>query len=186
MKFYNLGAQSHVRVSFDQAEYTADVVATGALRLLEAFRDYAAQSEKRPRYYQAGSSEMFGASAPPQNEKTPFYPRSPYAVSKVAAHWYGGESARSLRAVHLQRDSVQPRIAAARGDVCHAQDHTRAGPHQAGIAGEAVPRQSGRAARLGPRRPITFDAMWMMLQRRAGRFRRGNRRGTIRCASFWN
>src|SRR6202051_1406783 len=86
---YNLGAQSHVRVSFDQAEYTADVVATGALRLLEAFRDYAAQSGKRPRYYQAGSSEMFGASAPPQNESTPFYPRSPYAVSKVAAHWYG-------------------------------------------------------------------------------------------------
>jgi len=86
---YNLGAQSHVRVSFDQAEYTADIVATGALRLLEAFRDYAAQNEKQPRYYQAGSSEMFGASAPPQNEDTPFYPRSPYAVSKVAAHWYG-------------------------------------------------------------------------------------------------
>jgi len=82
---YNLGAQSHVRVSFDQAEYTADVVATGALRLLEAFRDYALQSSKQPRYYQAGSSEMFGASAPPQNEQTPFYPRSPYAVSKVAA-----------------------------------------------------------------------------------------------------
>src|SRR6266704_5054379 len=59
---YNLGAQSHVRVSFDQAEYTADVVATGTLRLLEAFRDYAVQSGKRPRYYQAGSSEMFGAS----------------------------------------------------------------------------------------------------------------------------
>src|SRR5271170_2082536 len=86
---YNLGAQSHVRVSFDQAEYTADIVATGALRLLEAFRDYARESGGRPRFYQAGSSEMFGASPPPQNEDTPFYPRSPYAVSKVAAHWYG-------------------------------------------------------------------------------------------------
>src|SRR4029077_4336117 len=85
---YNLGAQSHVRVSFDQAEYTADVVATGALRLLEAFRDYARESGRQPRFYQAGSSEMFGASPPPQNESTPFYPRSPYAVSKVAAHWY--------------------------------------------------------------------------------------------------
>ena len=85
---YNLGAQSHVRVSFDQAEYTADVVATGALRLLEAFRDYAQESGRRPRFYQAGSSEMFGATPPPQNEKTPFYPRSPYAVAKVAAHWY--------------------------------------------------------------------------------------------------
>src|SRR5258705_5712366 len=85
---YNLGAQSHVRVSFDQAEYTADIVATGTLRLLEAFRDYASGRERRPRFYQAGSSEMFGASPPPQNESTPFYPRSPYAVSKVAAHWY--------------------------------------------------------------------------------------------------
>jgi len=85
---YNLGAQSHVRVSFDQAEYTADIVATGTLRLLEAFRDYALASEQRPRFYQAGSSEMFGAAPPPQNEATPFYPRSPYAVSKVAAHWY--------------------------------------------------------------------------------------------------
>ena len=87
-EIYNLGAQSHVRVSFDQAEYTADIVATGALRLLEAFRDYARETEQEPRFYQAGSSEMFGASPPPQNEETPFYPRSPYAVSKLAAHWY--------------------------------------------------------------------------------------------------
>jgi len=87
-EIYNLGAQSHVRVSFDQAEYTADIVATGALRLLEAFRDYALESGRDIRFYQAGSSEMFGASPPPQSEKTPFYPRSPYAVSKVAAHWY--------------------------------------------------------------------------------------------------
>jgi GDPmannose 4,6-dehydratase len=85
---YNLAAQSHVRVSFDQPEYTADVVATGTLRLLEALRDYALASGKQPRFYQAGSSEMFGASHPPQSEVTPFYPRSPYAVSKVAAHWY--------------------------------------------------------------------------------------------------
>ncbi len=86
-EIYNLAAQSHVRVSFDQAEYTADVVATGTLRLLEAVRDYAARGNA-VRFYQAGSSEMFGAAAPPQNEATPFYPRSPYAVSKVAAHWY--------------------------------------------------------------------------------------------------
>jgi GDPmannose 4,6-dehydratase len=87
-EIYNLGAQSHVRVSFDQAEYTADIVATGTLRLLEAFRGYARETGREPRFYQAGSSEMFGASLPPQNEATPFYPRSPYAVSKVAAHWY--------------------------------------------------------------------------------------------------
>ncbi len=85
---YNLAAQSHVRVSFDQPEYTADAVATGTLRLLEAVRDQGVISGKAARFYQASSSEMYGAAAPPQSEATPFYPRSPYAVSKVAAHWY--------------------------------------------------------------------------------------------------
>jgi GDPmannose 4,6-dehydratase len=87
-EIYHLAAQSHVRVSFDQPEYTADVVATGALRLFETVRDHTGLSGEPVKIYQAGSSEMFGAAAPPQNEKTPFYPRSPYAASKVAAHWY--------------------------------------------------------------------------------------------------
>lgn len=87
-EIYNLGAQSHVRVSFDQPEYTADSVALGTLRLLEALRDYVGRTGNNVRFYQAGSSEMFGASPPPQNEETPFHPRSPYAVSKVAAHFY--------------------------------------------------------------------------------------------------
>lgn len=86
-EIYNLAAQSHVRVSFDQAEYSADVVGTGTLRLLEAVREYA-ESGHDVKFYQAGSSEMFGASPPPQNEDTPFYPRSPYAVGKTAAHWF--------------------------------------------------------------------------------------------------
>ncbi len=85
---YNLGAQSHVRVSFDQPEYTADVVGTGTLRLLDAVRDFIAETDKPVRVYQAGSSEMYGASPPPQSEKTLFYPRSPYAVGKVAGYWY--------------------------------------------------------------------------------------------------
>jgi GDPmannose 4,6-dehydratase len=85
---YNLGAQSHVRVSFDQPEYTGDVVGTGVLRLLDAIRDYSQTSGQKVRFYQAGSSEMYGAANPPQNEQTAFYPRSPYAVAKVAAHWY--------------------------------------------------------------------------------------------------
>lgn len=85
---YNLGAQSHVRVSFDQPEYTADVVATGTLRLLDAIRDHCDGNGHGVRIYQAGSSEMFGAAVPPQRLDTPFYPRSPYAVAKVAGYWY--------------------------------------------------------------------------------------------------
>ncbi len=85
---YNLGAQSHVKVSFEQPEYTADIVALGTLRLIEAIRDFITTSGKAVRVYQAGSSEMYGAAPPPQNEDTPFCPRSPYAVSKVAAHEY--------------------------------------------------------------------------------------------------
>jgi GDPmannose 4,6-dehydratase len=85
---YNLGAQSHVKVSFLQPEYTAEIDAVGTLRVLEALRDYIAHSGKEARMYQAGSSEMFGSAPPPQSERTPFHPRSPYGVSKVAAHWY--------------------------------------------------------------------------------------------------
>ena len=85
---YNLGAQSHVKVSFEQPEYTADVVATGTLRLLDAIRDHMANTSAMVRVYQAGSSEMYGAAAPPQTEATPFQPRSPYAISKVAGYWY--------------------------------------------------------------------------------------------------
>jgi len=79
---YNLAAQSHVRVSFDVPEYTCSTVGMGTLRLLEAIRDL----EMRPKFYQASSSEMFGSSPPPQNEQTPFQPRSPYACAKVFAH----------------------------------------------------------------------------------------------------
>lgn len=88
-EIYNLGAQSHVKVSFEMPEFTADVDAMGSLRLLEAARDHKLNTNNDVKIYQAGTSEMFGASAPPQSEATPFYPRSPYGVSKVAAHWYG-------------------------------------------------------------------------------------------------
>ncbi|MGA2575787.1 MAG: GDP-mannose 4,6-dehydratase [Bryobacteraceae bacterium] len=79
---YNLAAQSHVRVSFEIPEYTCDVTATGALRMLEALRRVGVGA----RYYQASSSEMFGSAAPPQNEVTPFHPRSPYACAKLFGH----------------------------------------------------------------------------------------------------
>jgi GDPmannose 4,6-dehydratase len=87
-EIYNLGAQSHVKVSFEEPAYTADADALGTLRLLESLRDYAERTEHQVRFYQAGSSEMFGSTAPPQNENSHFHPRSPYGVSKLAAHWY--------------------------------------------------------------------------------------------------
>ena len=82
-EIYHMGAQSHVRVSFDMPEYTGDITALGTTRILEAIR----RSGIKTRFYQASSSEMFGAAPPPQNEKTPFYPRSPYACAKVYAYW---------------------------------------------------------------------------------------------------
>jgi GDPmannose 4,6-dehydratase len=84
-EIYNLSAQSHVKVSFEVPEYTANVDAIGALRILDAIKSLKLQNKIK--FYQAGSSEMFGAAKPPQNEKTNFYPRSPYAVAKVYAHW---------------------------------------------------------------------------------------------------
>jgi GDPmannose 4,6-dehydratase len=84
---YNLGAQSHVKVSFEQPEYTGNVDGLGTLRLLEAVWDVREASSKEIKFYQASTSEMFGAAPAPQSETTPFYPRSPYAAAKVYAHW---------------------------------------------------------------------------------------------------
>jgi len=88
IEIYNLAAQSHVKCSFDQPVYTADVVAMGALRLLDAVREYIQRSDHLVKVYQACSSEMFGISPSPQSEITPFHPRSPYAVAKVSAYWH--------------------------------------------------------------------------------------------------
>jgi GDPmannose 4,6-dehydratase len=82
-EIYHLAAQSHVRVSFDEPEYTGDTTGLGTIRLLEAVR----QTQLPIRFYQASSSEMFGATPPPQREETPFYPRSPYAAAKLYAYW---------------------------------------------------------------------------------------------------
>ena len=82
-EIYHLGAQSHVRVSFDMPVYTFDITAMGTVRILEAMRETGVSA----RFYQASSSEMFGSAPPPQSETTPFHPRSPYGVAKVAAYW---------------------------------------------------------------------------------------------------
>lgn len=86
-EIYNLGAQSHVRVSFDQPEFTADITGLGTLRLLEALRSHQDATGRKVRLYQAGSSEMFGSAPPRQSEASPFQPRSPYACAKAYSHF---------------------------------------------------------------------------------------------------
>ena len=136
-ELYNLAAQSHVKVSFEMPEYTVDVAGLGVLRLLDAVRLL-----KLPaRIYQAGSSEMFGmVQETPQTEKTPFHPRSPYACAKVLGHWTGVNYREGYGVAHLQRHPLQPRVAQARREFRHAQDHGRRGGDQAGQGEAAAPR----------------------------------------------
>jgi len=163
---YNLGAQSHVRVSFDQPRYTADVVALGTLRLLEAVRDYMAESKRTVRVYQAGSSEMFGASPPPQNEQTPFYPRSPYAVSKVAAHWYG-VNYREAYGMFVSNGILFNHESPRRGETFVTRKITRAATRiKEGLQDKLF------LGNLDAKRDWGFagdyvEAMWMMLQQEA-------------------
>ncbi len=163
-EIYNLGAQSHVRVSFEQAEYTADVVATGTLRLLESVRDYQVTTGKKCKIYQAGSSEMFGAANPPQNESTEFYPRSPYAVSKVAAHWYC-KNYREAYGMFVTNGILFNHESPMRGETFVTRKITRAlGRIKAGLQDKLF------LGNLDAKRDWGFagdyvEAMWMMLQK---------------------
>ena len=162
-EIYNLGAQSHVKVSFEVPEYTADVVGLGTLRLLEAFRDYASRKAKQVRFYQAGSSEMFGAAPPRQDENTPFYPRSPYAASKVAAHWYA-VNYREAYNLFISNGILFNHESPRRGETFVTRKITRA----AGRIKEGL-QQELHLGNLDPRRDWGFagdyvEAMWLMLQ----------------------
>jgi len=162
-EIYNLAAQSHVRVSFDQPEYTADVVATGTLRLLEAVRDYISVSGKAVRIYQAGSSEMFGGAAPPQSETTPFYPRSPYAVSKVAAHWYG-VNYREAYGMFISNGILFNHESERRGETFVTRKITRAlGRIRLGLQKELFLGNLEARRDWGYARDYV-EAMWLMLQ----------------------
>lgn len=160
---YNLAAQSHVKVSFEQAEYTADVVATGTLRLIEALRDYREFTQVPVRLYQAGSSEMFGSSPPPQDEATRFHPRSPYACSKVAAHWYC-VNAREAFGLFVCNGILFNHESERRGETFVTRKITRA----AGRIKEGL-QQTLFLGNLDARRDWGFagdyvEAMWLMLQ----------------------
>ncbi len=164
-EIYNLGAQSHVKVSFENPEYTADADGMGTLRLLDCIRDHVQHTGREVRFYQAGSSEMFGAAKPPQNEQTPFYPRSPYAVSKVAAHWYSvnyREAYNLFIANGILFNHESPR----RGETFVTRKITRAvGRIKTGL------QQKLYLGNLDAHRDWGFagdyvEAMWMMLQHR--------------------
>lgn len=158
-EIYHLGAQSHVKVSFENPEYTSDATAMGTIRILEAIR----ASGVRTRFYQAGSSEMFGLSPPPQDERTPFYPRSPYGVSKVFAHWMtvNYREAHGLFAVNgILFNHESPR----RGETFVTRKVTRAVARiRAGIQ-DRLYLGNLEARRDWGYAPEYVEAMWLMLQ----------------------
>jgi GDPmannose 4,6-dehydratase len=159
-EIYHLGAQSHVRVSFDIPEYTSDVTGMGTVRLLEAIRDARVDT----RFYQASSSEMYGATPPPQSEMTPFHPRSPYAVAKVAAYWIT-VNYRESYGMHASNGILFNHESSRRGETFVTRKITRAlaaihlGLQEKLFLGNLdAKRDWGHA-------PDYTDAMWRMVQR---------------------
>jgi len=160
---YNLAAQSHVRISFDQPEYTMDVTGMGVLRLLEALRDFSQTSGKAVRFYQASSSEMFGATPPPQSETTPFHPRSPYAVAKVAAFWTT-VNYREAYGLHCSNGILFNHESERRGENFVTRKITRgAGRIKVGLQ-KKIYLGNLDAKRDWGYAPDFVEAMWMMLQ----------------------
>lgn len=159
-EIYNLAAQSHVRVSFDSPEYTIDVTATGAVRLLEAMREAGVKS----RFYQASSSEMYGkVQEIPQTEKTPFYPRSPYGCAKVFAYWIT-VNYRESYGLHASNGILFNHESPRRGETFVTRKITRAVAHI--LAGLQDRLYLGN---LDAKRDWGFakeyvEAMWLMLQ----------------------
>jgi GDPmannose 4,6-dehydratase len=157
-EIYHLGAQSHVRVSFDIPEYTFDVTGAGTVRMLEAIREAGVS----PRFYQASSSEMFGAAPPPQNEDTPFHPRSPYGVAKVASFWatVNYREAYGLFAVNgILFNHESPR----RGETFVTRKITRAVARIAAGLQEKLYLGNLEAKRDWGYAPDYVEAMWLML-----------------------
>ena len=162
-EIYNLAAQSHVRVSFDEPEYTGETTGLGTIRLLEAMR----QSAPQAKFYQASSSEMFGAAPPPQDETTPFYPRSPYGVAKVYSYWIT-KNYREAYGLHLTNGILFNHESPRRGETFVTRKITRA---VARIArGEQNELYLGNldARRDWGYAPDYVVAMWQMLQQPTG------------------
>jgi GDPmannose 4,6-dehydratase len=158
-EIYNLGAQSHVRVSFDSPLYTGDVTGMGSLRLLEAVR----ASGIDTRVYQASSSEMFGATPPPQNERTPFHPRSPYGCAKVFAYW-NTVNYRESYGMYATNGILFNHESPRRGETFVTRKITRAVARiQAGLQ-DRLYLGNLEAVRDWGYAPEYVEAMWRMLQ----------------------
>jgi len=157
---YNLAAQSHVRVSFDAPEYTTDITATGATRLLEAIREAGA----KPRYYQASSSEMYGkVMEVPQSETTPFYPRSPYGCAKVYAYWIT-VNYRESYGLHASNGILFNHESPRRGETFVTRKITRAVAHiKAGLQDKLYLGNLDAKRDWGYAKEYV-EAMWLMLQ----------------------
>ena len=165
---YNLGAQSHVRVSFDMPIYTADVVAVGTVRLLEAIREHQERTGHAVRFYQASSSEMFGnVRETPQSETTPFYPRSPYGAAKVYAYWIT-VNFREAHGIHASNGIMFNHESPRRGETFLTRKVTRAAAriklamqHKLYLGNLDARRDWGYAGDF-------VEAMWLMLQQDEG------------------
>ena len=159
-EIYHLGAQSHVKVSFEIPEFTADVTAMGTIRILEAIRASGVQT----RFYQAASSEMFGSAPPPQSERTPFHPRSPYGVSKVFAYWATANyrEAYGMFAVNgilFNHESVRRGETFVTRKITRAVARIKAGMQDKLYLGTLDARRDWGYA------PEYVEAMWLMLQK---------------------
>jgi GDPmannose 4,6-dehydratase len=156
---YNLAAQSHVRVSFDIPEYTSDITATGALRLLESIR----QTGVSTRFYQASSSEMYGSAPPPQSEETPFRPRSPYACAKLFAHsitvnYRESYGMFAVSGILFNHESPRRGETFVTRKIARAAAHIKAGLQEKLYLGNLDARRDWGYA------PEYVEAMWRMLQ----------------------
>lgn len=156
---YNLAAQSHVKVSFEAPEYTSDVDALGTLRLLEAIY----HCDPKIRIYQASTSELFGSAPPPQNEKTPFHPRSPYGVSKIFAYWIA-VNYREAYGMFASNGILFNHESPRRGETFVTRKISRAVARIAAGRQDAVYLGNLDAKRDWGYAPDYVKAMWMMLQ----------------------
>jgi len=163
VEIYNLGAQSHVKVSFEIPEYTADVTGTGTIRILEAIR----ASGVETKFYQASSSELYGNTPPPQNEQVPFHPRSPYGVAKIFSYWMT-VNYREAYGIHASNGILFNHESPSRGEAFVTRKITRAVARiAAGIEKEVFLGNLDAVRDWGYAKEYV-EAMWLMLQQTKG------------------